>query len=61
MTKKSKQHPNVKHNYKRFALGEDGPKFWARDIEDAKLYCEKIGWSPLGLKEITQIKEMDEN
>ena len=27
-------------------MGEDGPKFWARDEDDAKLYCKKIGWSP---------------
>ena len=53
MTKKTKGVPfHIKHNYKQFQLGDEGLKFWARDEADAELYCKKIGWSPLGLKEI---------
>jgi hypothetical protein len=53
MTKKTKGVPfHIKHNYKQFQLGDEGLKFWARDKADAELYCKKIGWSPLGLKEI---------
>ena len=51
--KKKKSIPfHIVHNYKHWILGDDGPKFWARDEDDAKLYCEKIKWSPLALKEI---------
>ena len=53
MKKKRKDIPfHVAHNYKYWELGEDGPKFWAIDDSDAKLYCKKIGWSPTTLKEI---------
>ncbi len=58
MRKKTKAVPfHTKHNYTQFQLGEDGPKFWARDEADAELYCAKIGWSPLGLKIIKEINE----
>ena len=51
--KKRKDIPfHIAHNYKHWELGEEGPKFWARDESDAKLYCDKIGWSPLSLKDI---------
>ena len=53
MKKKRKDIPfHIVQNYKHWELGEDGPKFWARDKEDAKLYCKKIGWSPIALTEI---------
>ena len=53
MKKKRKDIPfHIVQNYKHWELGEDGPKFWARDKEDAKLYCTKIGWSSLALTEI---------
>ena len=53
MKKKRKELPfHIAQNYKHWELGEDGPKFWARDKEDAKLYCTKIGWSSLALTEI---------
>ena len=35
-----------------FELDKGIIKFWAKDESDAKLYCEKIGWSPLSLSEI---------
>ena len=50
--KKKKDIPfHIAHNYKHWTLGDDGPKFWARDEDAAKLYCEKIGWSPMALIE----------
>ena len=53
MARKKKTLPfHIAQNYKHWELGEDGPKFWARDKEDAKLYCTKIGWSSLALTEI---------
>ena len=53
MAKKKKTLPfHIAQNYKHWELGEDRPKFWARDKEDAKLYCTKIGWSSLALTEI---------
>ena len=53
MAKKKKTLPfHIVHNYKHWELGEEGPKFWARDEDDAKLYCGKIGWSTLSLTEI---------
>jgi hypothetical protein len=52
MKKKKKDIPfHIAHNYKYWTLGDDGPKFWASNKDDAKLYCEKIGWSPLALTE----------
>ena len=51
--KKKKDIPfHIAHNYKHFELTGGGVKFWARDESDAKLYCEKIKWSPLSLVEI---------
>ena len=53
MARKRKDIPfHIAHNYKHYSLSDDIIKFWARDDEDAKLYCEKIKWSPLSLKEI---------
>ena len=53
MKKKRKDIPfHIVQNYKHWELGEEGPKFWARDEDDAKLYCKKIRWSPLALTEI---------
>jgi len=53
MAKKQKDVPfHVKHNYKEFQLGEEGPKFWAKDRADAELFCKKISWSPIGLWQI---------
>jgi len=52
MKKKKKDIPfHIAHNYKYWTLGDNGPKFWASNKENAKLYCEHIGWSPLALKE----------
>ena len=48
---------HIKHKYTQFQLGDEGPKFWARDKADAELYCKKIGWSPLGLQIIKEINE----
>ena len=42
---------HIAHKYKHWTLGDDGPKFWAKDKFSAELYCKKIKWSPLGLKE----------
>ena len=51
--KKRKDIPfHIVQNYKHWELSEEGPKFWARDEDDAKLYCKKIGWSPIALTEI---------
>ena len=51
--KKKKDIPfHIAHNYKHFELTGGGVKFWAKDEDDAKLYCEKIRWSPLSLKEV---------
>jgi len=51
--KKKKTIPfHIAHNYKHFELTGGGIKFWARDEFDAELYCEKIRWSSLSLKEI---------
>ena len=51
--KKKKDIPfHIAHNYKHFELTDGGVKFWAKDEDDAKLYCEKIRWSPLSLKEV---------
>ena len=62
--KKRKDIPfHIAHNYKHFELGGSGIKFWAKDESDAKLYCDKIGWSltlplmpssPLPIEEITE-------
>ena len=53
MKKKRKDIPfHIVHNYKHWELGEEGPKFWARDEDAAKLYCKKIEWSPTALIEI---------
>ena len=52
MAKKKKDIPfHIAHSYKHWT-SDQGYKFWARDEEDAKLYCEKIRWSPLSLEEI---------
>ena len=54
MAKKKKDIPfHIAHNYKQFD-SEEGYKFWAKDESDARLYCDKIGWSPLSLKEIKE-------
>ena len=38
MKKKRKDIPfHIVQNYKHWELGEEGPKFWARDEDDAKL------------------------
>ena len=51
--KKRKNIPfHIAHNYKHFELNKGSIKFWAKDKSDAKLYCDKIGWSPLSLEEI---------
>ena len=51
--KKRKNIPfHIAHNYKHFELNKGSIKFWAKDEFDAKLYCDKIGWSPLSLEEI---------
>jgi len=51
--KKKKDIPfHIAHNYKHFELDKGTIKFWAKDESDAKLYCEKIGRSPLSLSEI---------
>ena len=56
MARKKKALPfHIAHNYKYFELAVGGVKFWARDKSDAKLYCDKIGWSPLSLEEIKEI------
>ena len=53
MAKKKKNIPfHIAHNYKHFELTDDGVKFWALNESAAKLYCDKIGWSPSSLKEI---------
>ena len=52
MAKKKTIPFHIAHNYKHFELTGGGIKFWARDESDAKLYCEKIKWSPLSLEEI---------
>jgi hypothetical protein len=52
MARKKKALPfHIAHNYKHFELAAGEVKFWARDESAAKLYCDKIGWSPLSLKE----------
>ena len=56
MAKKKKKIPfHIAHSYKHFELTGGGVKFWARDESAAKLYCDKIGWSPLSLEEIKEI------
>ena len=56
MAKKKKALPfHIAHSYKHFELTGGGVKFWARDESAAKLYCDKIGWSPLSLEEIKEI------
>ena len=53
--KKKKDIPfHIAHNYKHFELTGGGVKFWAKDEADAKLYCNKIRWSPLSLEEIKE-------
>ena len=53
--KKKKTIPfHIAHNYKHFELTGGGVKFWAKDESDARLYCDKIGWSPLSLEEIKE-------
>ena len=53
MARKKKTLPfHIAHNYKHFELVIGGVKFWARDASAAKLYCDKVGWSPSSLKEI---------
>ena len=55
MARKKKTIPfHIAHNYKHFELTIGGIKFWARDASDAKLYCDKIGWSWSSLKEIKE-------
>ena len=56
MARKKKTLPfHIAHSYKHFELTGGGVKFWARDEFAAKLYCDKIGWSPLSLEEIKEI------
>ena len=58
MARKKKTLPfHIAHNYKQFELTGGGVKFWAKDEVDAKLYCEKIRWSPLSLISIEEIKK----
>ena len=52
--KKEKIPFHIAHSYKHFELTGGGVKFWAKDEDDARLYCDKIGWSPLSLKEIKE-------
>ena len=52
--KKEKIPFHIAHNYKQFELTGGGVKFWAKDESDARLYCDKIGWSPLSLEEIKE-------
>jgi|TARA_Y100000310_G_scaffold258593_1_gene267054 hypothetical protein len=56
MAKKTKKNIpfHITHNYKHFELTGGGIKFWAKDESDAKLYCDKVGWSPLSLEEIKE-------
>ena len=55
--KKKKDIPfHIAYNYKQFELTGGGVKFWAKDEADAKLYCNKIRWSPLSLKEVQLLK-----
>ena len=55
--KKKKDIPfHIAHNYKHFELTGGGVKFWAKDEDDAKLYCEKIRWSVVSLKEVQLLK-----
>ena len=50
--KKKKDIPfHVAHNYKQFD-SEQGYKFWAKDKEDAKLYCKKMQWTVGSLREV---------
>ena len=51
--KKKKDIPyHIAHNYKHYELSDGIVKFWAQNESDAKLYCDKIKWSPLSLEEI---------
>jgi len=51
MKKHHKKIPfHLKHNYKQFQIGDT--KFWAKNKSSAELYCKKIQWSPLALKEL---------
>tara|TARA_Y100000310_G_scaffold203954_1_gene204231 strand:+ start:230 stop:439 length:210 start_codon:yes stop_codon:yes gene_type:complete len=53
--KKRKNIPyHIAHNYKHYELSNGIVKFWAQNESDAKLYCDKIKWSPLSLKEISE-------
>ena len=52
--KKRKDIPyHIAHNYKQYELNKGDIKFWAKNESDANLYCDKIHWSPLSLKEIS--------
>ena len=58
MAKKKKNIPfHIVHNYKHYELNNGIIKFWTRDENSAKLYCEKIKWSPLSLKEVENSNE----
>jgi len=50
MSKKNKSPFHIKHNYKRFK-SVNGYKFWARDIRDARDYCNLMNWVLGGLDE----------
>ena len=50
--KKKDIHYHIAHNYKHYELSKGIIKFWAQNKSDAKLYCDKIRWAPLSLKEI---------
>ena len=53
--KKRKDIPyHIVHNYKQYELNKGDIKFWAKNESDAKLYCDKIRWSPLSLKEVDE-------
>jgi hypothetical protein len=54
MAKKNKKSIpfHVAHNYKQFD-SEQGYMFWAKDEEDAKLYCKHMSWAVGSLKEQT--------
>ena len=57
--KKKKDIPfHIAHNYKHYHLTGGDIKFWAIDDSDARLYCDKISWSPLSLKELEATNEI---
>ena len=43
MAKKKTIPFHIKHNYKKYK-SVNGYSFWARDDNDAKLYCKQMNW-----------------